>query len=175
MARLTQSLAELFKNSLSDDAQALESYKAAADLYETNNNPASAKACLQEAAILCMKEKLYSEASSVYEKVANDSVGTVSRFGVKQVLLRAGLCTFAQGDVVAAQRAIAKYKDLDASFSTTIECALLEALLTSIQTRDEEQFSAAVTEYDTQQKLDPILVKVLLDIKAVVLADELEL
>lgn len=45
---------------------------------------------------------------------------------MKQWLLRAGVCSLAQMDVVASERAITKYKDLDASFSSTYECIFLE-------------------------------------------------
>lgn len=105
VAKYTKSLADLYKNSVCDNDQAIKAYKAAADIYEVyysspispfsqshqiNNNPASARSCLQDAASLCLKAKQYEEASSMYEKIAEETVNTVARYVTKTIYSSCG-------------------------------------------------------------------------------------
>lgn len=71
----------------------------------------------------------YDKAIELYEQIASQSIdNNLLKWSVKDYFLRAGLCHLAKGDVVAAERAVEKYMDMDATFSSQRECKFLQVL-----------------------------------------------
>eukprot|EP00026_Physarum_polycephalum_P022113 Phypoly_transcript_25905.p2 GENE.Phypoly_transcript_25905~~Phypoly_transcript_25905.p2 ORF type:complete len:113 (+),score=31.20 Phypoly_transcript_25905:44-340(+) len=84
---------------------------------------------------------------------------------VKDYFLRAGLCHLAKGDLVAAERAVEKYMDMDATFSSQRECKFLQEIINACKNYDVEAFTNAVSDYDSISPLDPWKTTILLKIK----------
>jgi hypothetical protein len=56
-------------------------------------------------------------AAETYTKCATEALSSVSlKFNAKTYLFNAMLCTLAGGDIVAADRDLARFKDLDYTF-----------------------------------------------------------
>lgn len=107
----------------------------------------------------------YYKAIENYEKVAEQSINNnLMRYSVKEYFLKAGICHLASGDIVASQRALEKYRDLDPSFATQREHMLLTDLCEAIEAKSQEQFTDKLFQYDQVSKLDKwkttLLVKV---------------
>lgn len=111
--------------------------------------PRSANACYKEAAELAGTLGQYPRAVSLFERVAAQSLGSaLTRYGVKEHYLKAGLCWLATGDVVSAKRAVDGYAAADPSFATTREAAFLNAIADAYDAGDAEEYTAHVAEYD---------------------------
>jgi len=86
---------------------------------------------------------------SLFERVASQSLGSaLTRYGVKEHYLKAGLCWLATGDVVSTKRAVDSYAAADPSFATTREAKFLEAIADAYDAGDAEEYTAHVAEYD---------------------------
>ncbi len=91
---------------------------------------------------------------------------------VKDYFLKAGICHLASGDIVAADRALDMYTDLDASFGGTRENMLLRDLVEAIKEGDQEQFADKLFQYDQLSKLDKWKLTLLLRVKGSIDKDE---
>ncbi|GAA6003558.1 alpha-soluble NSF attachment protein SEC17 [Rhodotorula paludigena] len=149
-----------------DIAGALEAYEAAGDIYMNEDATASANQCYKEAAELAGSLGQYPRAVQFFERVAQASLGSaLTRYGVKEYYLKAGLCWLASGDVVSTKRAIDNYCNADPSFATTRECKFLNSIADAYDGGDQEEFTAHVAEYDRLTKLDAWKTSLLLNIK----------
>lgn len=68
-------------------------------------------------------------------------------------------------DTVGCRRNISRYSTLDIGFPSTRECKFLNALAETFENGDQEEFTAAVVEYDQIMKLDNWKTSILLKIK----------
>jgi len=108
----------------------------------------------------------YDKAIEIYEKVASGSLdNNLLKWSVKEYFFKAGLCHLCTSDVVAANRALEKYKDMDPTFTSQRECKLLEQINVAYENLDVEAFTSAVVEYDQISKLDAWKTSMLLKIK----------
>ncbi|KEY70396.1 hypothetical protein S7711_06564 [Stachybotrys chartarum IBT 7711] len=160
-----ESLGELYEVDLGDSRSALESYEAAAGWYEGDGANALANKLWLKVADVAALEGDYYKAIENYEKVAEQSINNnLMRYSVKEYFLKAGICHLASGDIVASQRALEKYRDLDPSFATQREHMLLTDLCEAIEAKSQEQFTDKLFQYDQVSKLDKwkttLLVKV---------------
>jgi alpha-soluble NSF attachment protein len=97
----------------------------------------------------------YYKAIEQYEKVAQQSVNNnLMRYSVKDYLLKAGICHLASGDLVAAQRALERYREMDPSFAGQREHKLLTDLCEAVEAKSQEQFTDKLFQYDQVSKLD---------------------
>lgn len=87
------------------------------------------------------------------------------KYSVKDYLLKAGICHLANGDQVATQRALEKYRDLDPSFATQREHKLLVDLCETIEARSQEDFADRLFQFDQVSKLDKWKTTILVRIK----------
>lgn len=111
-------------------------------------------------------ESDYYKAIEQYEKVASASVGNnLMRYSVKDYFLKAGVCHLATGDIVAVNRALEKYRELDPTFPSTREHQLLVDLAGSLEGGDQDAFTDQLFQYDQMSKLDKWKTTILLRIK----------
>ncbi|KAF7549320.1 hypothetical protein G7Z17_g6456 [Cylindrodendrum hubeiense] len=161
-----ENLGELYEVDIGDNKSALECYEAAAGWYEGDNAAALANKLWLKVADLAAIEGDYYKAIENYEKVAEQSISNnLMKYSVKDYLLKAGICNLASGDMVAAQRAIEKYRDLDPSFAAQREHKLLVDLCETIEAKSQEDFADRLFQFDQISKLDKWKTTILVRIK----------
>ncbi|RYP31664.1 hypothetical protein DL767_005671 [Monosporascus sp. MG133] len=165
-AQHKENMGEVFENDIGDLQRALESYEAAAGWFEGDNAGALANKLWLKVADLAATERDYYKAIEQYEKVAAASVSNnLMRYSVKDYFLKAGVCHLATGDLVATNRALEKYRDMDPTFPSTREHQLLVDLAGSVEAGDQEAFTNHLFQYDQMSKLDKWKTTILLRIK----------
>ena len=108
----------------------------------------------------------YYKAIENYEKVAQQAINNnLMRYSVKEYLLKAGICHLATGDLVGAQQAIEKYRELDPSFTGTRENMLLTDLCAAVEEKSQEQFTDKLYQFDQINKLDKWKTTILVRVK----------
>lgn len=161
-----QNLAELFELELGDMKRAIESYELAASWFENDNAEALANKLYLKVADLAALDGDYYKATELLEKVSCASLNNnLMKWSVKDYFLRSGICHLAIGDMVATNRAVEKYRDLDPSFMSTREHQLLVDLSEAVEAGDQEVFSDKLFQYDQISKLDKWKTTMLLKIK----------
>jgi len=164
-AKHQKELAELYEAE-ADLENAIANYQTAADYYEGEGSSSSANQCLLKVALFSAQLERYDKAIELYEQVAIASIdNNLLKWSVKEYFLRAGLCHLAKGDIVSADRALERYQDLDATFSSQRECKFLLDILAACKSYDIEAFTNAVVEFDSISKLDAWKTSILLKIK----------
>ncbi|RYP53214.1 hypothetical protein DL769_010557 [Monosporascus sp. CRB-8-3] len=165
-AQHKENMGEVFENEIGDLQRALESYEAAAGWFEGDNAGALANKLWLKVADIAATNGDYYKAIEQYEKVAAASVSNnLMRYSVKDYFLKAGICHLATGDIVATNRALEKYRDMDPTFPSTREHQLLVDLAGSVEAGDQEAFTNQLFQYDQMSKLDKWKTTILLRIK----------
>ncbi|KAM4059937.1 soluble NSF attachment protein, SNAP domain-containing protein [Hirsutella rhossiliensis] len=150
-----ETMGELYEQDLGDSKSALECYEAAAGWFEGDNANALANKLWLKVADVAALEGDYYKAIENYEKVAEQSINNnLMKYSVKDYFLKAGICHLASGDLVAAQRGLERYRDMDPAFGTQREHMLLTDLCDAIEAKSQEQFSDKLFQYDQVSKLD---------------------
>jgi len=164
-AKHQKELAELYEDQ-SDLENAIAAFQTAADYYEGEGSSSASNQCLLKVALFSAQLERYDKAIELYEQIASQSVdNNLLKWSVKDYFLRAGLCHLAKGDVVAAERAVEKYMDMDATFSSQRECKFLQELITACKNYDVDAFTSAVVDFDSISKLDSWKTSILLKVK----------
>ncbi|KAL9620617.1 MAG: hypothetical protein Q9160_004871 [Pyrenula sp. 1 TL-2023] len=165
-ANYEQTLAEIYEVEIGDQKKALEAYELAAEWFESDNAAALANKLWLKTADLSALEGNYQKATQLFEKVAKDSIdNNLMRWSVKSYLFKAGISHLASGDLVATQRALEHYRELDGSFTQTREHQLLVDLCAAIEGGDQEQFQDKLFQFDQMSKLDKWQTTLLLRVK----------
>lgn len=108
----------------------------------------------------------YYKSITNYEKVAEQSINNnLMKYSVKDYFLKAGICHLASGDLVAAQRALERYTEMDPQFGTQRECMLLKDLCEAVEAKSQEQFTDKLFQYDQVSKLDKWKTTILVRVK----------
>lgn len=76
------------------------------------------------------------------------------RYSVKDYFLKAGICHLASGDLVASQRALERYREMDPTFAAQREHQLLVDLCEAVEAKSQEQFTDKLFQFDQISKLD---------------------
>ncbi|KAI7788734.1 vesicular-fusion protein sec17 [Diaporthe eres] len=161
-----ENLGDLFENQLGDKKRALEAYEAAAGWYEGDGAAALANKLYLKVADLAALDGEYQKAIEHYEKVAQQSINNnLMRYSVKEYFLKAGICHLATNDLIATNRALEKYRDMDPSFGTQREHQLLVDVIQTIEAGDSEGFADKLYAYDQMSKLDKWKTALLLKVK----------
>lgn len=164
-ARLKKEVAEIYEAE-NEVTEAMEAYTAAVDFYEMDDSKSNAFSMKAKVAMLSATAGKYEEAADLYETVAQNALASnMLKYGAREHLLRAGLCRLCLFDLIGAQRAVEKYGNMDASFSSSREGKLLAAIVTAVEAGDVEDFTNQVYEYDSLSKLDEWKTSMLLKIK----------
>ncbi|WPH03998.1 Hypothetical protein R9X50_00688200 [Acrodontium crateriforme] len=161
-----QNLAELYEVELGDQKRAMEAYEVAAGWYENDNAEALANKLFLKVADLAALENDYYKAIGNYEKISKSSINNnLMKWSVKEYLLKAGLCHLATNDMVATNRALESYRDLDPAFTQTREHQLLVDLSEACEEGDQEKFADKLFQFDQMSKLDKWKTTILLRVK----------
>lgn len=117
----------------------------------------------------------YYKAIGYYEKVGKVSIdNNLMKWSVKDYFFKAGICHLASGvclripmkqnilfanhflaqDLVATNRALEGYRDLDPTFASTREHALLVDLLQAVEQGEPDTFADKLFQFDQLSKLD---------------------
>ncbi|KAF4636731.1 hypothetical protein G7Y89_g1355 [Cudoniella acicularis] len=161
-----QNLAEVYEVEIGDQKKAIASYELAASWFESDNAEALANKLYLKVADLAALEGDYYKAIEHYEKVSASAVSNnLMKWSVKDYFLKAGLCHLANNDMVATNRALEKYRDMDPTFPSTREHQLLIDLSEAVEAGDQEAFADKLFQYDQLSKLDKWKTTILLRIK----------
>jgi alpha-soluble NSF attachment protein len=87
------------------------------------------------------------------------------KYSVKDYLLKAGICHLATGDLVAAQRALERYREIDPQFAGQREHMLLTDLVEAVEAKSQEQFTDKLFQFDQINKLDKWKTTILVRVK----------
>ncbi|KAI1388857.1 TPR-like protein [Hypoxylon trugodes] len=165
-AQHKESMGEVFEVEVGDTKRALECYEAAAGWYEGDNAGALANKLWLKVADIAAIEGDYYKSIEHYEKVAGASINNnLMRYSVKDYFLKAGICHLATGDLVATNRALEKFRDLDPTFPSTREHQLLVDLAGAVEAGDQDQFTDKLFQYDQMSKLDKWKTTILVRVK----------
>jgi alpha-soluble NSF attachment protein len=108
----------------------------------------------------------YYRAIEKYEMVAEQSINNnLMKYSVKDYFFKAGICHLASGDLVSAQRALARYTEMDSSFQAQRECLLLTDLCEAVEAQSQDQFTDKLFQFDQIAKLDKWKTTILVRIK----------
>ncbi|CAD5184509.1 alpha-soluble NSF attachment protein-like [Musa acuminata AAA Group] len=155
--------------------KAMDYFEQAADLFQSEEVTTSANQCKQKVAQFAAQLEQYPKAIEIYEAIARHSINnTLLKYGVKGLLLNAGICQLCKNDVVAVTNALERYQELDPTFSGTREYKLLADLADSMDEGDVVKFTNALQEYDSMTRLDPWKTTLLLRVKNAIKAKEEE-
>ncbi|KAK1765568.1 soluble NSF attachment protein [Phialemonium atrogriseum] len=161
-----ESLGEVFETQINDMKRAIENYETAAGWYEADNAPALANKLFLKVADIAALEADYYKAIEQYEKVAQQSINNnLMKYSVKDYFLKAGVCHMATKDLVATQRALEKYRELDPTFASQREHQLLVDLSQALEAGDQEMFTDKLFAYDQMSRLDKWKTAILLRVK----------
>eukprot|EP01133_Synstelium_polycarpum_P006706 gene6706-7799_t len=164
-AKHQKEIAELYEAE-GDLDKAIASYQVAADFFEGENSTVSAHQCLLKIALFSAQLERYEKAIEIYEHVASASLdNNLTQWGCKEYFLRACLCYLASDDLVSAERALQRYKDMQASFSSSREYRLLADVIQACRDNNVEDFTNAVADFNSISQLDSWKTSILLRIK----------
>ncbi|GAB1191117.1 soluble NSF attachment protein [Aspergillus pseudonomiae] len=162
-----QYLAEVYEVELGDQKKALEAYEKAAEWFDSDNAEALANKHYLKAADLAALEGDYYKAIEHYERIGRSSISNnLMKWSVKDYFLKAGICHLATNDLVATNRALENYRDIDNTFASTREHQLLIDLVQTIEQGDQEAFADKLFQFDQLSKLDKWKTTLLLRIKS---------
>ncbi|KAJ9198360.1 hypothetical protein DTO166G4_2146 [Paecilomyces variotii] len=161
-----QYLAEVYETEIGDMKKALDAYEKAAEWFDSDNAEALANKHFLKVADLAAIEGDYYKSIEQYERVGKSSINNnLMKWSVKDYFLKAGICHLASGDLVATNRALESYRDIDPTFASTREHQLLVDLTQAVEQGDQEAFTDKLFQYDQLSKLDKWKTTLLLRIK----------
>ncbi|KAK9076202.1 hypothetical protein SSX86_004535 [Deinandra increscens subsp. villosa] len=173
-ARYCKEIAELYEQEQNLE-KAMVYYDKAADLYQGEEVNSSANQCRLKIAQYAAELEQYQKAIEIYEDIAKQALNNnLLKYGVRGHLLNAGICQLCKGDVVAITNALEKYQDLDPTFAGSREYRLLADLAASLDEEDAGKFTDAIKEFDSITKLDAWKTTLLLRVKEMLKAKEME-
>jgi len=159
-------IAQIYLQETNDITRACDSFLRAGDWYAEEDATATANQCYKDAADLYAELDQFPQAITLYERVANHSLGSnLTKYSVKEYWLKSLLCALAMGDVVTAGRNAQKYINQDNTFSGTREYRFANSLLEAVEAGDVGAYTGAVVEFDRITKLDNWKTGILLKIK----------
>jgi len=166
-------IAQIYIKELNDIKRGCESYDQAADWYDQEDSKATATSCRRDAADYYAEIGDYSAAILRYRKVAESYLDSpLTRFNVKEIWLRQGLCALAMGDYAQSSHILTQARNLDPSFPGQREGKFLSTLTDAVSKNDVEGFTNALVEWDHVSKLDNWKTGVLLAAKEKLQADD---
>lgn len=159
-------IALIYVKELNNPKAACESYDRAADWYDQEDATSTGTSCRRDAADLYAEIGDYTNAIIRYHKVANAYLeSSLTRFNVKEIWLRLGLCALAMGDYVQAGKVLATGHEKDPNFPQTREYKFLATVTDAFEQADAQAFTDAVVEWNKIAKLDNWKTQVLLAAK----------
>ncbi|CDZ96527.1 Protein required for fusion of vesicles in vesicular transport, alpha-SNAP [Phaffia rhodozyma] len=150
----------------SDLPAARDAFEKAGEWYQMEDAQATGNAILKEAAEISGSLGDYKRAVDTFVQVGNWSLSSpLTKYSVKEIWLKAGLCALGAEDVVLARNLLDKFAQQDVTFPSTREARFLNNIVIAYGDGDVEAFTAHVVEYDQVTKLDNWKTEILLRIK----------
>ena len=169
-AKLYNELAELLEAE-GMAAEAIANYEKASDLFVAENAVSSSHKALIRVAHLCATTEPpeLDKSADTFAKVGGECLSNnLLKFQAKGYFFNAFLCILARTDVVAADGALNRFKEMDYTFPGSRECKLCEDILQSFKDANADAFTDAIYNYDQISKLDPWKTTLLLKIKTAI-------
>jgi alpha-soluble NSF attachment protein len=163
-AKVQRDIADVLEKELKKMTEAAEAYRIAGEFFEQINSKSTATSCYARQSECLYRGKAYEDAILVFFKAAERSIDDkLLTFSVKDYLYKASLCKVAQIKKYESPDAflndvrgiLDKGKDLDAKFSETRECRLVEDLLACYDADEFTKFDKTLKDYDKISRLDP--------------------
>ncbi|KAF7732374.1 hypothetical protein EC973_005270 [Apophysomyces ossiformis] len=171
-AKHHQEIAEIYESEIIDIQGAMENWEEASKLYMADDAQAMVNKCLLKVAHFAAQLELYDAAIEKFETVAAASVDNqLTKWSLKEYLLKAGMCHLCSGDYIKTRQALEKYCSLDITFENTREYQFLQAILDCAENEDVELFTQKVYEFDQLTKLDNWKTNILLRIKKAIIEE----
>lgn len=165
-AKHEKDLAELYEKDILDIDSAMVHYERAAELYDQENAPGSAKPCLIKLAKFAAEKGDYPKAIELYEKIAKGCLeNRLTQWGSREFFFKAGVCYLAQQDLIGTKKAIERYINMYPNFERDRECELLQKIVKAVEDFDPSAFTNAVRDYDEITKLEDFLVPLLVKVR----------
>lgn len=156
----------MYENELEDLPKAIESYETAGDWYFQDQAEALSNKAFLKVADLSGINGDYAKAVEYFDRVAKQSLNNnLTKWGLKEHFLKAGLCRVADQDTVSAERALEEYVEWDPNFATTREYQLLREVVEASKNGDQEALAKSAYEFDQFSKLDKWKTDMLMRIK----------
>jgi alpha-soluble NSF attachment protein len=174
-AKAEKDIAEIYEAE-GNLTSAAEHYQKSSDYYEMEGQASNRDSGLLKVAHFYGSLGKYVEACELFEKVASACAeDKLRKFGVRDHLLKAGICYLASGDDVAVKKALDRYPSISFEWADSREAKFLATLLDATIKHDEAGFSAAVQDYDSLSRLDQWKTSILVRAKEAVKNEEAEL
>lgn len=156
--------------------QAAAHYQKSADYYEMEGQSSNRDSGLLKVAHFYGSLGRYAEASELFEKVSQACAeDKLRKYGVRDHLLKAGMCHLAAGDTVAVKNALDRYPSISFEWTDSREAKFLAKLLEAAQGYDQEAFTAAVQDFDSLSRLDQWKTSILVKAKEVIKNEDADL
>lgn len=112
------------------------------------------------------------QSAEIYEKVAHSCIESpLLKYSAKEHFFRAALCHLCI-DFIDCSNALKNYEEAFPRFTDSRECKLITTLISKIEERDLDGFTAAVQDYDSISPLDSWFSNLLLRIKQSIDGDD---
>lgn len=166
-------LAKIYEDGKLDHAQTLKFYKDAVDAYDNDDNAKSKRReCnlkVAEYQSLTGEPKAIEKAIEIFESEGKiDLKNSLTKYGAKELFLKAGILYLAMGDSVTVNIKVEEYNGIDVAFPNSREGQLFQNLAYALQTHDVELFEDKLEEYDQITPLDAWKIDFLLKAKATI-------
>ncbi|KAI2798513.1 hypothetical protein RDWZM_009765 [Blomia tropicalis] len=166
------SIAEIYESDLVDFEKTVLHYQTAADYYSGEESKASANRCLLKVAQYSALNGNFAKSAEIYEKVAHSCIESpLLKYSAKEHFFRAALCHLCI-DFIDCSNALKNYEEAFPRFTDSRECKLITTLISKIEERDLDGFTAAVQDYDSISPLDSWFSNLLLRIKQSIDGDD---
>ncbi|XP_067940058.1 alpha-soluble NSF attachment protein-like [Watersipora subatra] len=160
-------IAEICEQETADVELAIKHYATASDYYRGEESTSAANKCSLKVATLSAQVDPpdFEKAAQIFEMLGTSAMdNTLLKYSAKDHFFKAVLCQLCI-DVLNGQLALNKYKEMQPAFADSRECKFLEKILPAIEGESTEDFTAAVTDYDSISRLDSWMTAILLRIK----------
>lgn len=176
-AKHHMSIAEIYESDLADPKKSAEHYEKAADFYRGEESNASASKCDAKVAHLAADAGDYVKAAKIFEELGKSAMeNSLLKYGAKDHFFKASLCHF-NIDVLNCQQALQKFAELHPAFTDSREYKLMTRLVETANPEEPnlEEFTKAVTEYDSISRLEPWTTKRLNSVKKTLKSEDVDL
>lgn len=151
--------------------EAITQYERSADYYEADKSMVASNKCLLKAAYILIDDKQYTKALINLEKNANYYATSSYNHKCPEYFFEIIVIKMHQGDIVECKKLLDKYQNID-RFNKSQENKALSEMINAHENYDQERFSEAVTDYDSNKQLAPWLVNLILLIRDKITEDE---
>ncbi|KAL6599157.1 hypothetical protein ACP70R_046021 [Stipagrostis hirtigluma subsp. patula] len=152
-ARYSKDIGEIYQQE-QDLEKAVDYLERAADLFDSEGQTSQSNTIKQKVAEIAAQLEQYPKATEIFESIARQSINnSLLKYGVRGILLNAGICQLCRGDAVAITNSLERYQEIDPTFSGTREYKLLADLAASMDEGDVAKFTDAIKEFDSMTRL----------------------